>query len=138
MYYHDNGLLIASLDDEAQDDLRVNRNFNTYKGAVFENAIGEALVKQGYKLYFYRNEKSTVEMDFFVRTAANLVPVEVKASNGASPSMRRLVDNDTYPDIKYGVKFCVSNIGFDGKIYTFPHFLAFLLRRYLERTSALS
>lgn len=138
MYYHDNGLLIASLDDEAQDDLRVNRNFNTYKGAVFENAIGEALVKQGYKLYFYRNEKSTVEMDFFVRTAANLVPVEVKASNGASPSMRRLVDNDTYPDIKYGVKFCVSNIGFDGKIYTFPHFLAFLLRRFLERTAALS
>ena len=27
------------------------------------------LVKQGYNLYFYRNEKSTIEMDFFIRDA---------------------------------------------------------------------
>ena len=110
MYYHDNGLLIASLDDEAQDDLRVNRNFNTYKGAVFENAIGEALVKQGYKLYFYRNEKSTVEMDFFVRTAGDLIPVEVKAVGGKAKSLRTLITGERYEDIRYGIKFTGDRI----------------------------
>lgn len=39
------------------------------------------LVKQGYELYFYKNEKATIEMDFFVRDASSLVPVEVKAND---------------------------------------------------------
>lgn len=34
VYYHDTGLLIASLDEEVQADLRNNKNFNTYKGAI--------------------------------------------------------------------------------------------------------
>ena len=37
IYFKDTGLLIASLDEEAQDDLRQNRNFGTYKGAIYEN-----------------------------------------------------------------------------------------------------
>ena len=67
IYFKDTGLLIGSLDEEAQDDLRYNKNFNTYKGAIYENIVGDMLVKQGYKLYFYKNEKGTIEMDFFVR-----------------------------------------------------------------------
>ena len=64
IYYRDTGLLIASLDEEAQDDLRQNKNFNTYKGAVYENIIADVFVKQGYELFYYKNEKSTLEMDF--------------------------------------------------------------------------
>ncbi len=37
-------------------DLRKNKNFNTYKGAIYENVVGDMLVKQGYNLYFYRDE----------------------------------------------------------------------------------
>ncbi len=132
LYYRDTGLLIASLDDEAQEDLRTNKNWGTYKGAIYENVMADALVKQGYQLYFYRNEKSTLEMDFFVRDRQTLVPVEVKATDGATHSLRRLVsDNDAYPDIAYGIKFGYKNIGFNGSFYTFPYFLAFHLRRFL-------
>ena len=74
-------MLIASLDDEAQQDLRDNKNFNTYKGAIYENIVADMLVKQGYGLYFFRNEKSTIEMDFFVRDIDSLIPVEVKAND---------------------------------------------------------
>ena len=45
IYYHDTGLLIASLDEEAQEDLRANKNFGTYKGAIYENVVGEMLRK---------------------------------------------------------------------------------------------
>lgn len=133
LYFHDTGLLIASLDEEAQDDLRQNRNFNTYKGAIYENAVGEALVKQGCELYFYRNEKSTVEMDFFMRNASSLIPVEVKAQDGATRSLNRLIDDDDrYPDVRFGIKLGNKNIGYNGKFYTFPYFLAFLLRRFVR------
>ena len=132
IYFSDTGLLIGSLDEEAQDDLRNNKNFNTYKGAIYENIIGDMLVKQGYKLYFYKNEKGTIEMDFFVRDKNSLIPVEVKANDGATISLNNLIDSDKYKDIKYGIKLCNKNIGFNGKFYTFPYFLTFLLKRYLK------
>lgn len=132
LYFRDTGLLIASLDEESQEDLRVNRNFNTYKGGIYENIVGDMLVKQGYPLYFYKNEKSTIEMDFFVRDIHTLIPVEVKASDNATKSLLKLVDDEKYPDIKYGIKLSAKNIGFNGKFYTFPYFLTFLLKRFLS------
>ena len=132
IYYRDTGLLIASLDDEAQQDLRDNKNFNTYKGAIYENVVADMLVKQGYGLYFFRNEKSTIEMDFFVRDTNSLIPVEVKANDSATISLNNLINKDTYSDIRYGIKLANKNIGFNGKFYTFPYFLAFLLKRYLS------
>ena len=89
------------------------------------------LVKAGYSLFFYRNEKSTLEMDFFVRDANSLIPVEVKARDGATVSLNKLINDENYSDIKYGIKLCEKNIGFNGKFYTFPYFLVFLLRKFL-------
>lgn len=132
VYFRDTGLLIGSLDEESQEDLRNNKNFNTYKGAIYENIIGDMLVKQGYKLYFYRNEKNTIEMDFFVRDKDSLIPIEVKANDGATISLNKLIDSEKYKDIKYGIKLGYKNIGFNGKFYTFPYFLTFLLKRYLK------
>lgn len=131
VYFSDTGLLIASLDDEAQIDLRTNKNFNTYKGAIFENIVGDMLVKEGYQLYFYKNDRSNLEMDFFLRDKDSLVPLEVKANDNSTKSLNKLVDGD-YEDIHYGIKVCNKNIGFNGKFYTFPYFLTFLLKRYLS------
>ena len=132
VYFRDTGLLIGSLDEEAQEDLRNNKNFNTYKGAIYENIVGDMLVKAGYDLYFYKNEKGTIEMDFFVRDKDSLVPVEVKAIDGSTPSLNHLIESDKYQDIQYGIKLSSQNIGFNGKFYTFPYFLTFLLKRFLK------
>ena len=133
LYYHDTGLLIASLDEEAQEDLRANKNFGTYKGAIYENVVGEMLRKSGYEqLYFYKRDNPSLEMDFFVRDSDSLVPVEVKAKDGATASLNNLIKWDSYPDVKYGVKFGYKNIGWNGQFYTFPYFLAFLLKRFLK------
>ena len=135
LYFKDTGLLVASLDDEAGEDLRVNKNFNTYKGALYENIVGEMLVKEGYSLYFYKNEKGTIEMDFFIRDKDSLIPIEVKANDNETLSLNKLIESDKYKDIKYGIKLCNKNIGFNGKFYTFPYFLTFLLKRFLKEKS---
>lgn len=132
VYFKDTGLLIGSLDEEVQEDLRNNKNLNTYKGAIYENIIADMLVKSGYSLYFYRNEKGTLEMDFFVRDENSLIPIEVKANDNSTISLNNLIDSDSFKDIKYGIKLCNKNIGFNGKFYTFPYFLTFLLKRYLK------
>ena len=119
LYFKDTGFLIASLDEEAQEDLRANKNLGTYKGAVYENIVGDMLVKQGYRLFYYNNDKPSLEMDFFVRDADSLVPVEVKATDGATVSLNNLLKENRYADVKYGIKLGYKNIGFNGKFFTF-------------------
>lgn len=134
IYFKDTGLLIASLDEEAQEDLRANRNLGTYKGAIYENIVGDMLVKQGYRLFYYHSDRPALEMDFFIRDADSLIPVEVKANDGATASLNRLLNDDKYNDVKYGIKLGYRNIGCNGKFYTFPYFLTFLLRRFVTES----
>ena len=131
LYFSDTGLLVAMLDEESQDDLRANKNLGVYKGGLYENIVAEALTKAGCSLYYYRREDSTLEEDFFLRTASDLIPVEVKAKSGRSKSLRTLIDSSHYPDIRYGFKLSMNNIGHENRIYTFPYFCAFLLKRFL-------
>lgn len=132
LYMADTGLLIAMLDDEEQLDIRANRNLGTYKGALYENFIGEALVKQGYNLYYYKREDSRLEEDFFVRDTKSLVPVEVKAGSTKSKTLQTLIKGEKYQDINYGIKFIKGNVGENDSIITLPHFCAFLLKRFLS------
>lgn len=134
IYFKDTGLLIASLDEEAQEDLRANRNLGTYKGAIYENIVGDMLVKQGYRLFYYHSDRPALEMDFFIRDADSLIPVGVKANDGATASLNRLLNDDKYNDVKYGIKLGYRNIGFNGKFYIFPYFLTFLLRRFVAES----
>ena len=131
LYFCDTGLLVSLLDEESQEDLRANKNLGVYKGALYENIVSEALVKTGYKLSYYKKENATLEEDFFIRSANNLIPVEVKAQGGRSKSLRTLISSDKYSDIAYGFKLSANNIGYSEQIYTFPYFCTFLLKRFM-------
>ena len=133
LYLADSGLLVAQLDDEAQNDLRANRNIHTYKGGLFENIVAEAIKKSGGELYYYRREDSRLEEDFFLRSRSCIVPIEVKATDGRSKSLRTLIDSDHYPDIAFGVKIADRNIGFANGIHTVPHFCAYLVKNWLSQ-----
>ena len=132
IYFADTGLLVAMLDEEAQEDLRANKNLGVYKGALFENIVGDALAKNNQPLYYYKKDNSTLEEDFFLRTATHLIPIEVKSTNGKSKSMLSLIAGERYTDISYGIKLAHANIGFANNIYTFPYFCTFMLKEYLR------
>lgn len=132
LYYPDTGLLVASLDEEAQEDLRTNKNLGIYKGALYENFVAEAFLKQGLELCYFKKENSTLEEDFFVRDRNGLIPVEVKAGSNRSKSLRELIDNKKYSDIHCGIKLGDYNIGHEMGIYTFPYFCSFLIKRFLN------
>lgn len=132
LYFCDTGLLVALLDEESQEDLRANKNLGVYKGAIYENIVSEALVKSGYKLYYYKKDNGTLEEDFFIRSANNLIPIEVKADKGRSKSLKTLITSENYPDVAYGFKLSANNVGYSERIYTFPYFCAFLLKRFMK------
>lgn len=132
LYYPDTGLLISALDEEAQEDLRVNKNLGVYKGALYENFVAEAFIKQGLGLFYYKKENSSLEEDFFVRSKSELFPVEVKANSDRSKSLGSLIRNEKYSDIKNGIKLGDFNVGYVNNIYTFPYFCAFLIKAFVK------
>ena len=137
LYMADTGLLVAQLEPEAQLDLRARGNLGVYGGGLYENIVGDALAKQGYRLFYFKREDSTLEMDFFVRRGDDLVPVEVKAKGGRAQSLRTLLKSDHYPDICWGLKFHGGNIGWENGILSLPYYTAFLLHRYLSECDPL-
>lgn len=133
LYYMDTGLLISALDEESQEDLRVNKNLGVYKGALYENFVAEAFMKQGFGLYYYKKENAGLEEDFFVRTQNALIPVEVKANSNQSKALSTLISTKRYQDISFGIKLGDVNVGYANQIYTFPYFCAFKLKEYLKK-----
>lgn len=134
IYFSDTGILIASLDDETQSDLRINKNLGIYKGALFENIVADALTKEGYDLFYYKRSDSTLEEDFFIHGKNHLIPVEVKATDGRSKSLSTLINGERYKDIESGIKLSNGNIGYSKGIYTFPLFCTFLLKEFIKST----
>ena len=73
-----------------------------------------------------------MEEDFFVRSANELIPLEVKSNTHNSKSLSTLIRSNSYNDIKYGIKLHAGNIGYSNNIYSFPYFCAFLLKRFIK------
>ena len=133
LYMGDSGLLLSRLDEESQNDLRIRRNLGTWKGGLFENIVAEALVKADVAPVYYKKENSTLEMDFLMRSGNDLVPLEVKAENAKSKSLRTLIDSDSYGDVRWGVKLIHGDVGFERNVLTMPQWAAFMLRRLLRQ-----
>ena len=135
LYLCDSGLLLSMLDKEAQEDVRIRRNLGTWKGGLFEHIVGEAMVKAGMPLAYFKRDNSTLEMDFFGRSADSIVPIEVKAENNRSKSLRTLIERDVYKNIHWGIKLVNGNVGFANHILTLPQWCAFRLPEILREFS---
>lgn len=132
IYYPDTGLLLANLDSETREDFLLRKNIHTYRGGIVENIVAEALYKAGKGLYYFKRENSTLEIDFVLRNAEGLVPIEVKSSNNCAKSLSTVIKSAAYEDVKCGVKLISGNIGKMNNIVTFPYFCASFLPRYLK------
>ena len=132
MYFADTSLLLASLDDESQFDLRANKNLGVYKGAMYENFAAEAFVKQGLGLWFYRSDNGRIELDFLVRHNNTIIPIEIKAGKAPTRSLDSVIHDHSFEYIHCGIKFSRYNIGADNDIITFPFFCLFALKRVLN------
>ena len=56
-------------------------------------------------------------------------------NDNSTTLLNNLINSDQYKDIKYGIKLCNKNIGFNGKFYTFPYFMTFFFKRFLKEKS---
>ena len=122
VYISDTGLLVASLDDESQIDLRANKNLGIYKGALYENFAAEALVKQGYGLYYYSKDNSTPDEADYRRDYKNRKEIYC-ASADKDKSAKKRQNRLHLPDLAFLFQRCFTTDNLNYFFFTTQRFL---------------
>lgn len=121
-YTTDLSLLLAMRDFSLKQHIYENSLTGNTKGGVYECAIADALHKKGYTLYFYKNETTKKEIEFFIQQEGNVIPIEVKGGNNKATSLKWIMKEN--PDIPFAYKFIDGNIGVsEDKIITLPLYM---------------
>ena len=122
-YTTDLSLLIAMKDFALKQSIIENTLTANTKGGIYECAIADALYKNGYKLYFYKNESVKKEIDFLIQKDGIIIPIEIKSGNNKAKSLISVMNKDKNIPISY--KFIDGNIGLsDDNILTLPLYMA--------------
>lgn len=100
LFLLDCGLLAALAETPPGQMLMGNNAFVEFKGSFTENYVLQQLkTVENIGVYYFTNERSTLEIDFVVQHNARIIPVEVKAEvNLRAKSLRQFVDN--HPELK--------------------------------------
>lgn len=124
LYLNDTGLLLYLYGPETKLAILNNTLKGNAKGGIYENIISESLLKRGYKLYYYKTQNSSMEIEFVIEKNGEVIPIEVKAGNDSMPSLNSFI-NKYHPKVSY--KFVNGNVGFlDGK-KTLPHYMVMFI-----------
>lgn len=122
-YTTDLSLLMAMKDFSLKQYIVENTLEGNSKGGIYECAIADALYKNGYSLYYYKNETKKREIDLIIQKDGIVVPIEVKSGNTRATSLKSFLKNRK--DISYAYKFIDGNIGVgDDGIITLPLYMA--------------
>jgi len=128
IYYNDISFMISTYPYEIKrlllsnedNDTKSNIVLASAKGGIYEALAADILHKSGIdKLYFYRNDAGTIEIEFLIENIDGIIPIEIKANRGRSKSLGTIINKE---NIKLGYKFTSQNIGFnkDKNIITMP------------------
>ena len=124
LYLSDVGLLSSLYGTETKGLLYSGRLKGNAKGGLYENLIAGMLERKGIPLYYFKNEDGSREVEFAIERDGGIVPIEVKASNGATVSLNEVLEK---PQTPYGYKFIDGNVGVSGKKITLPHYMAMFI-----------
>ncbi len=125
LYVSDTGLFSAMLGFDTYKEI-LDGNLGIYKGAIYENIIAESLTKNGVNLYYF-SKSSGLELDFVTNINHEIIPLEVKATNGNAKSLKEVLNNKDY-SISKAIKLINGNIGEINNIYTIPLYMSFLIK----------
>ena len=125
-YTTDMSLLIAMKDFSLKQHIVENTLSANTKGGLYECAIADVLYKNGYSLYFYKNETTKKEIDFLIQKEDHVIPIEVKSGNTRANSLTSVIKSNS--GIDFGYKFTDGNIGVsDDGIIALPLYMALFI-----------
>lgn len=130
VYFTDIGILTALHDFSILTNI-INNNLYIYKGSIYENVILDILFKNNNDIFYYK-KNSGLEIDFIMKYENEILPIEVKAVNGNSKSLKTFLNDVNNNNIHFALRFSEKNYSKlelnDKTIYYLPHYLSFLFK----------
>ena len=114
LYFKDSGLFVSLLERGTTYKI-LNGELNIYKGAIYENIIGEAFSKNKKNLYYFHKD-SGLEIDFVSVIDDLTTLIEVKAKNGNTKSAKTVLANKEKYKADQLIKLGEYNPIFDSSI----------------------
>jgi len=125
-YTTDLSLLIAMKDLTLKQQIVNNTIVGNTKGGIYECAVADSLYKNGYTIYFYKNESTRKEIDFLIQKEGEVIPVEVKGGNAKATSLNGIMSK--YPNIRLAYKLIDGNVGMGGNgVVSLPIYMAMFI-----------
>ncbi len=124
LYMGDTGMLTMKSGMATQTILSPVEEDNQFLGMISENYVAQALVCNGFPLFYWKNE-NTAELDFVVQIAGEVIPVEVKKgrrTKSASLNMFLKQYNS-----RYAIRISGKNFGFENMIKSVPLYAVWCL-----------
>lgn len=110
-YVKDTGVLVYMLGSAVAAGI-VDGNYTINNGAVIENAVIEALMRKGYRVYYYSSTSRRMELDCVLNMNGSLAVIEVKSGRRKSAkSLNKALSEDKAIDV--AIKVSDSNISID-------------------------
>lgn len=126
IYLCDMGLLCAQKDLRPSDVFFMDEELEQFKGGMAENYVYTQLRSNGIKAWYWRDEKTSKEVDFLAVLDGQIIPVEVKS--GERTGSDSLNDFVKKYKPKYSIRISEKNFGFDGGIKAVPLYAVFCVQ----------
>lgn len=124
VYLSDIGLFSAMFGYQIKETILNDSLSGPAKGGLYESLIADILYKRREKLYYYKKEDSSLEIEFLLERKGRVIPVEVKAKKGSTKSLNEMLKKD---QIEIGYKLTSQKTGVSDKKITLPLYLAAFL-----------
>lgn len=124
VYVTDIGLLTSLYGYETQAALLKDTLTGPAKGGIYENLVFDMLMKRGFVLNYYKNDKNTQEIEFIYAKDGSVIPIEVKSKNGATVSLNNFISDYEPP---YAYKLISGNLGVNETKITLPLYMTIFL-----------
>ena len=126
VFLSDMGLLCAQKDLRPDDIFFMEEELTDFKGGMTENYVNIQLVINGFRTFFWRNEKGTKEVDFVVALDGKLIPIEVKS--GDNVTSQSLMEYIRLFKPAYSIRLSMRNFGFENGIHSIPLYAIFCIK----------
>lgn len=124
VYVTDIGLLTSLYGYDTQVALLKNTLMGPVKGGIYENLVFDMLIKRGFSLNYFKNDKNTQEIEFIYVKDGSVIPIEVKSKNGATISLNNFIKEYAPP---YAYKLTSGNLGVNETKITLPLYMAMFI-----------
>ncbi len=124
VYVTDIGLLTSLYGFETQAALLKDTLTGPAKGGIYENLVFDMLIKRGFSLNYFKNDKNTQEIEFLFAKDGCVIPVEVKSKNGTTVSLNNFIKHYAPP---YAYKLVSGNLGVSDTKITLPLYMTMFL-----------